>query len=253
MTGRSVLLALIAITFAAQFGSARAQENGGVVADISQHLVAISSGFRGTNLLLFGATDPDTDVVVVVEGPTGPASVRRKGRVAGVWMNTDEVLFEDIPSFYAVLSNRPLSEFTTPALRLVQEIGFDSLPLYPKQEAVRKRADLQTFRDALIRAKMRRGLYQSEENSVEIIRERLFRTDVHVPANAPVGSYWVRVFQLRDDSIVSAQTSVLDVDKVGFTAHVFDLAHRHSFAYGVLAILIAVMAGWLAGVIFRKH
>ena len=170
MAARSVFPSIfLAVVVAAFCGGARAQENGGVVADISQHVVAISSGFRGTNLLLFGATDPDTDVVVVVEGPTGPASVRRKGRVAGVWMNTDEVLFEEIPSFYAVLSNRPLSDFTTPALRLVQEIGFDSLPLHPKREAARNRGDLHTFQEALIRAKMRRGLYQSEETAVEII------------------------------------------------------------------------------------
>jgi hypothetical protein len=40
-----------------------------LVADLSKHLVAITTGFAGTDVLLFGAIDEPGDVVVIVWGP----------------------------------------------------------------------------------------------------------------------------------------------------------------------------------------
>lgn len=225
----------------------------GVVADISESAVSISTGFLGTDLLLFGAIEPDTDVVVVVEGPPEVATVRRKDRVGGIWMNNDEIAFSDVPTFYAVLSNRPVDEFTSDVTREVYGIGVGDMTLKPLRLDDQKRGDLSVFRDALVRAKTFRGLYHKAERSVSIMWGRLFRTDLRIPVNAPVGSYWIRVFLFRDGQIVAAQTSVLGVDKVGLTAEIFDLAHRHSLAYGVLAVLVAAVAGWVANLAFRKH
>ena len=39
-----------------------------LVADLSNHPVAITTGFTGTDVLLFGATDGPGDVVIVVSG-----------------------------------------------------------------------------------------------------------------------------------------------------------------------------------------
>jgi hypothetical protein len=58
-----------------------------LVADLSSHLITITSSYTGTDLLLFGAVEQGGDVIVVVHGPTEPLVVRRKERVAGVWVN----------------------------------------------------------------------------------------------------------------------------------------------------------------------
>ena len=76
-----------------------------LVADLSSHEISITTGFSGTELLLFGATEGEGDIVVVVRGPAGPATVRRKSRVLGIWINTDSVRFEGVPSFYRVASS----------------------------------------------------------------------------------------------------------------------------------------------------
>jgi hypothetical protein len=60
------------------------------------------------------------------------------------------------------------------------------------------------------------------------------------------------VFLVHDGEVVGANITPLVVSKIGFEAGVFDFAHRHSLAYGVLAILIAVVAGWSASVAFHK-
>lgn len=221
-----------------------------LIAALSSNLVAITTGFSGTDVLLFGTIDSPGDVVVVVRGPDNHEVVRRKGRKAGIWMNEAELVFGNVPGFYAIAASRPLEEFLPEQVAVYYEIGVENLRLTPTKDA--KSAKIADFREALLRNKRELGLYAAQPERIIFIGQRLFRTDMHVPANAPVGSYTVQVFLVRNGDVVSAQITPLFVSKVGFEANVFDLAHRYSLAYGVLAILIAGMAGWGASVMFRK-
>src|SRR5437660_3375508 len=65
----------------------------GLVADLTSHLIAITTGFSGASVVLFGAIDGRGDVVVVVRGPDREMTVRRKSRIAGIWVNTRAVTF----------------------------------------------------------------------------------------------------------------------------------------------------------------
>ena len=51
---------------------------------------------------------------------------------------------------------------------------------------------------------------------------------------------------------MSAQTTPLFVSKVGVEAEIFDFAYEQSALYGIIAILVALMAGWLAHIAFRR-
>ena len=68
----------------------------------------------------------------------------------------------------------------------------------------------------------------------------------------PTGIYKVEVFLLRKGAVVGAQTTPLVISKAGIGAEVFEFAHRNSALYGIMAIAIALAAGWLAGLVFRK-
>ena len=74
------------------------------------HLIAVTAGFVGTKLLLFGAIDDEGEVAVVVRGPEGPMVVRRKERVAGIWINRAQARFAPVPLFYWVATSRPFAE-----------------------------------------------------------------------------------------------------------------------------------------------
>ena len=69
------LLIAVALLFAS---AAQAQDDVPLVADLSSHLVAITTGFSGTDVLLFGATNGPGDIAVVVRGPAEDAVIRRK-------------------------------------------------------------------------------------------------------------------------------------------------------------------------------
>jgi uncharacterized protein (TIGR02186 family) len=239
----SIALALLGLAFA----PARAQP---LVADLSDHLIAITAGFAGTDVLLFGATEGEGEVVVILRGPDNPVVVRRKSRVLGIWINRERVTFTGAPSFYRVAASRPLEEITTPALRARHQLGLDTLRLVPERNLRPDR--LEEFRAGLIRNKQRQELYATEVGRVSFLGPRLFRTRIYLPANVPPGSYTVEVLLVRNGQVIAAQTTPMFVSKTGIGAEVYDFAHRHAAVYGLIAVLLAATGGWSASVIFRK-
>ena len=95
-----------------------ASANETIVAGLSQSRVAITADFDGSEILIYGAVrreepipkTPPLHVIVTVEGPTTPMTVRKKARVAGIWINDETVQVGRARSFYAVATTGYLSE-----------------------------------------------------------------------------------------------------------------------------------------------
>ncbi|HYE00164.1 MAG TPA: TIGR02186 family protein [Alphaproteobacteria bacterium] len=226
-----------------------------LVADLSSHLIAITTDFRGTEVVLFGAVDrPGGDIAVVVSGPRTEVTVRRKERVAGIWVNRQSQTFAGVPAFYTVATTRPLDQIVDPPVLIRHDIGLDYLVLRPVVEEGEEPdvAAIAEFREALIRNKQRDRLYPQRAGTVNFLGPQLFRTNIVFPTNVPVGQYFVDVYQLRDGDVVGAQTTPLVVSKAGVGAEIFEFAHRQPLAYAILAVAAAILSGWLAGVMFRK-
>lgn len=248
-----LLLPVLAIAFAV-FSTlphqvARAQD---LVADLSDHVIAINTGFTGTKVLLYGAKEGAGDVAVVVRGPIDRATVREKDRVAGIWINQASIKFTGVPGFYAVATSKPIEELAPAAVLDRVGIGLKHLQLAASDTGDASPEAITAYRDALIRGLQRRGLYVTETGQVSFLSGRLFRTRIEFPANVPTGQYQVEAYLFRDGQIVDAQTTPLIVGKVGLGAEIYDFAQRESALYGLAAILVAVAAGWVASVVFRR-
>lgn len=244
---RNLLLAVLA---ALLLSGATSKAQAPLVADLSKHLVAITTGFAGTDVLLFGAVEGPGDVIMVVRGPNHDQLVRRKSRVGGIWINTSQARFEDIPSFYRVAATRPLTDIASPSVLDRHQIGLSHLALPIAEDKAPARAG--EFRDALIRLMVRYNLYGDDVGDITFLGGRLFRSEVHLPTNVPTGTYMVEVYQVSRGEVVSAQTTPLIISTTGVGADVFDFAHNQSASYGIIAILLAAVAGWLAAVAFKK-
>ncbi|MBM3537667.1 MAG: hypothetical protein FJX55_07505 [Alphaproteobacteria bacterium] len=242
------LLALLGLV-ATMLGSAPARAQP-LVFDLSSHLIAITTGFSGTELLLFGATEGEGDVIVTLRGPETTTVVRRKSRVAGIWINTERMAFAGVPAFYRVAASRPLDQIAPPALRARHQVGLENLRMSPPADA--PTGEIPAFRAGLLRNQEARGLYASEPGRVSFLGPRLFRTRVVLPANVPPGAYTAEVLLVRNGQVIAAQATPMLVSKIGLGADVYDFAHRHAALYGILAILLAVLSGWGASVAFRK-
>lgn len=246
----AVMFALLVLARGTLYGeTARAN---GLAADVSNRLIAITTAFVGGDVVVFGSTDTDGPVVITMQGPKQSQMVRRKSRIAGIWINRDRVEFKDAPSYYAIATSGPLEDIATSAVRERLQLGVDHLKLIVADENGYTDDELKEFGEALIRNKEREGLYTVTPETISFPGSKLFRTTFEFPANVPPGLYRIEVFHLKDGNVIGAHQSSLQISKVGIEAEVFDFAREHAAFYGLVAILIAVTSGWLAGVIFRK-
>jgi uncharacterized protein (TIGR02186 family) len=239
---------LAAAVLALGLGAAPARA--ALLVDLSDHLVAITAGFTGTDVLLFGAVDEEGELAVVIRGPEADLTVRKKERVLGIWVNADEMTFVRAPTFYAVAATKPITELAPAPVLQRHGIGLAQLRFEPARAAPPSEAA--EFREGLLRSKQRQGHYAPDPIKITFLTGRLFRADLYFPANVPTGTYSVEVFLIRNGEVMAAQTTPLVVSNVGFGADVMLLAHRHSILYGVFSIVLAGLAGWAASAAFRR-
>ncbi len=223
-----------------------------IVTGLSQSRVAITANYDGSEILIYGAVKRDApppsadpiEVIITVEGPSSPVTIRRKEWVAGLWINRSSVSVDAAPSFYAVATSGPIANILsqTEDLRFKITIPHTIRSVGSTKDA----ADAEDFVTALQRLHERDGRYRLDEGSVQLTDQTLFRTDVLLPANLTEGDYRVRLFLLRDGRVVDSQERVIGVRKAGVERFLYNLAHEQSLLYGVISLLMAVVAGWAA-------
>jgi uncharacterized protein (TIGR02186 family) len=232
-----------------------------VVTGVSTDNIALNATFDGSELFVFGAIRRDAppkpgagspDIVITIKGPPRPVRVRHKERRFGIWVNREARIFIDVPSFYSVLTSSEMADVAPQTLRRYQ-IGLNSL-LLPEKARGGGGADQSKpeFREAFLRLKTQAGLYREYPGRVEFLTESLFRASVPIPANVPIGGYRVQVVLFHGTLPIAEQTLDLHVSKTGFEQFSYDLAINQSLLYGLLTVSLALMTGWLAGVIFRR-
>lgn len=229
-----------------------------IVSGLSQNRVSITADFDGSEILIYGAVKRDApapegkgplEVIVTVEGPSTPVAVRRKGRVAGIWVNNASVRVDSAPSFYAVATTGPLNHILSDTDNLRYGITIERVI---RAIGIAAEADRSgEFILALLRVRTNDGRYRILEGNVELTEDTLFRTDVVLPSNLTEGEYKVRLFLLRDKRVVASQERLIGVRKEGLERFIFNLAQEQPLIYGLLSLVLAALAGWGASAAFR--
>ncbi len=233
-----------------------------LVVSLSNHRVQVTSNFVGEDLVLFGSVEPDNknaklgtnyDLVVTVTGPRETFRTRRKGRVLGIWVNVDSREFVKVPSYLAILSNRPVAAIANEETRLRLQIGLDNF-LLPQRigpdiaDTVRN----DPYRVSFVRLESSEGLYRESAKAVTFLTPTVFRVAIPLPAATPTGSYAIDVKLFAGGALVARTNSALEVIKTGFEQYVADAAAEYGLLYGIVTAMMALAIGWLASVVFRR-
>lgn len=226
-----------------------------VVAGLSQNRIQITTNFDGSEILIFGAIKreapapdgPPLEVIVTVEGPKTPITIRRKDKRFGIWVNTEGVEVDAAPSFYAVATSAPWQD----VLRDIEDLRHHISIRRAIRAVGLESTDRAGFIDALLRIRSRQGTYFNDFGGVEIAEDALFRTSIRLPANLTEGDYITRFFLTRDGQVVDSRESVINVRKVGLERFLFNLSRELPLVYGLMSLAIAIAAGWAASAFFR--
>lgn len=227
-----------------------------LVPEISQHEIQVRQGFRGTELLLFGAiltpegtrAGQDYDIVVVLKGPTQSITLREKQRIAGIWINAESTEFRSAPTFFAVASSRPIGRIVDDKTAAIYELGLPWLQLSPigaydpKEQA--------RFSAGLVDLMKREGLYKEDARGVRISEQVLYQARIALPSSVQTGTYTAETFAINRGRVVASAISRVEVKKLGFERAVAQFAEYNGLFYGLLAVALSVAMGFMAGRLF---
>lgn len=233
-----------------------------LVTDLSQSRIDISYRFAGAELLIFGAIQypggrvPEVPpgIAVILRGPAEAITVRRKARVAGIWINTEALRFESAPGFYAVATTKPVRDLLDERNAAIYEIGLSHLQLSPATAADPETT--RSFQDGLVALRRSEGLYVEQPYGVQVTDRILYRARIPIPSAVPVGNYQAEIYLIDDAGggngrVRARSTAPVIIDKTGFERGVYVFAQEHSLLYGLLAVLVALAMGWAAGEVGR--
>jgi uncharacterized protein (TIGR02186 family) len=226
--------------------STKLREPPQLAAALTDGAIAVTSEFKGARVTIFGAvrSDPGSDLVVAVRGPSRAVAVFHQERVALFWLPRKPVRFNDAPGYFAVASERPLKDIAK--ARDLAAYGLNPAGSAPISQSRAPLRDLESYRAALARLMADEGLYSVNPSGLKRLPDGLFRADIEIPARAPVGDYVAETYLFRHGKLLSRRTSPLHIDRAGMERFVHSAAHTRPFSYALACLGLAIGAGWAA-------
>lgn len=219
----------------------------------------MTSSFHGSTLAVDIAVPSGSEVALKLEGARGKAVFNRKGRVFFLWMNVGEVTIDNAPQAYMLYTSAQLTELASP--ETLRSLGLGLQALEPRIETLGGGIDRETMLVEFYDYKEKARLYSLSYGSLRAERDdplrnddagERYRVDIALPSRVPVGVYEVGLYVFRDRRLVEKTSETVTIEKTGFSLLVSRLARDHPGEYGVLAIIVAVMAGFSIGLIFSR-
>jgi len=217
---------------------------------IQPEVLDIGTFFSGGQVTISGEVPKGQDVVVEVAGPAANGKFDLKGRVGPFWMTNGRAEMDGVPAMYALL---------LPGGRDWQRKAF-SLGL--GFEDLRNKVAIQCTTmppgelfNMFLELKKSEGLYVVEDNAVDYAAEnnglRRFTATCRLPRSTAAGNYTIKATAITNGAKVMVLSRSLLVDEIGFARLVYDLATNQRLAYGILAVVIALFAGAVMGLLFK--
>ncbi len=216
--------------------------------------LAIREFFNGSQITVSADVPKGADAIVEFKGPAIKDQLMRKGRRGGLWMNVGEIDVEDAPSLYLFLSTDPnvLSATNTADMpwgytALQKQVKFSgSAPIGNSAEVFQQ----------FLKLKEGGGLFGVFPGSIKVLSgaaegRSTIEGKIRLPGKISPGSYQICLYVLNRGSLAEKACVDFPVTMKGLPAVLGSLALHHATAYGLLAVFIAIVTGFVTGFVFK--
>lgn len=243
---RYIIICAIYFMFACNL----AQANQSLFTTLSTNEIDINASFQGKNILLFGAKNESGELFVVIRGPETSFITRKKEKIFGLWVAHKYVQFDNLPSFYQLKSTTNLEQITNYNLLKNLEIGLHNLSYnYGGTASIDQSHN---YRDAMMESQYKSGLFSANIGEITYLNNTFFKAEIFFPKTIQAGFYTVETYLIEQNKIKALQVQRVHAKKIGFENFIHSLAHEHSALYGIIAISLALLFGWIASHIFWR-
>jgi len=175
--------------------------------------------------------------------------LKQKGRVGGVlWMSVGDVVYLEAPVLYQLLTTAPLDTLAPAAVLDEWKLGYATVIVSADEIAAGMYPEL-------VKLKERGGLYVNRAGGLRVSRDGDgVRVDGEfaLPASVRPGDYVVDVIGFSAGHASRLGSATVVVERVGSVRAMWTLAMEHGLFYGSAAVIFALVAGLLTGLLFQS-
>jgi uncharacterized protein (TIGR02186 family) len=227
-----------------------------LVIDTNERDVQINPGISGTRVVLFGATPTGKrDIMIEIVGPPKNQTMQEKRRFFGIWLGRGKSYYNNVPSYYNILSSGPFKDIADQENLNKLGLGIKNLPL--GRAKIKHSTIKQIEFDDRLRSEMHdKGQFLEKEGDI-VLRSGpgkvgLFRTEFLLPPNSLQGKYFVRYFLFQNGEAISYAESSIELKQAGFARLIWLFANKFALLYGIIAIILSGLLGWIVSILFTR-
>ncbi len=226
--------------------------NNALSIELAQVKIGVSMGFAGSYVRVFGdRRDPDTDVIITIEGPKKDVTIWKKERIMGAWVNRYSMRVKDVPAYYQYALSAPLTK--TSIEGIVTERNIETAAYISNLDAeISAEQQKEKFVKSLINQKIEQELFFTEPENFTFLNDHFFKVHFRIPPSALTGEYVIKSFLIKDGKIVQRDEDTLVIEQIGANAFINNAAKEYSLIYALICIAFAMFSGWLISVIKVK-
>jgi hypothetical protein len=235
---------LVIVTAAAAHGDAPANLS------VSPGTLAVGTFFSGGELTISGEIPSESEVAIEVAGPEVEGRYDLKGRVGPFWLTRGSVELANAPEVYLLL----MPSWTDWEKKAdAQGLGIEHL----RSRISISHADVAAddIFHMFVKLKSAEGLYGESPGAIAYGPaqggSKRFTAKCRLPSSVQEGVYTVQAVITESGVQRMAPRCDLTVEQVGFIKLVNQLASNRRLAYGLAAVVIALLAGAFMGLIFK--
>jgi hypothetical protein len=255
-------------TLRAAEGQVSFQQPAPISLRLAPETIQMGAFYNGARLRVEGTAPAGSQILVVIRGEEKDEFFNKKGRVGPIWVNVDRIHVTRSPSLFLFYSSADLSSLLDRHSIDTYQLDVNAIKdrlacrcrckcsmahshppgTAPICQGIEPDPDYrELIRASYVNVKSREGNYQTHPNAVQRAdtnNTTQYHLDLDWPSKATPGPYGVEVYACKNRSVLAHTTAVLRVVEVGFPAQMASLASGHPWAYGILAVLAAVVAGF---------
>ncbi len=212
-----------------------------VVPETSQ--VNITTDFEGTDLKAVGSMRGPADLVIKLVGPPQIAKLSREAKLGPFWIEGETQKLGGAPSLLFLYATAPIAEILPQAEREKYGLVLEGVPVRLEPQLQAHASD--DWRKAFFRIKERQGYYHEDDTAIRVFGNRLFIADMRLPGDLQTGTYTVETLVVKSGKVVGHDVGHFTVRLAGIERRVWNAAHDHSWLFGGLFTLLAMLLGFV--------
>jgi hypothetical protein len=221
---------------------------------VEPQAINIGALYNGTTLTAKGSLPADSEAIVRFMGTSCELNMKVRGKVGGImWMNLDSITFKGAPSVCLVSSAADFNRLEAnggASIRVLRLSGLKGSVLIEADGGGHENAF-----EEFLKLKQKEGLYREMFGNISYGSasegQKTFRAQVPIPSRLSPGAYMVELDAVRNGEVIARAEQPVTVKLVGFPALIAGLAFGHPALYGILATIIALLAGLVIGLVFQ--